>query len=389
MDSRPRLIGISPVAKLKKLVIVVPSFEMGGAERQALNLAKYIHQNKLAYVEIWSLGPGRIVADEAKRLGIPTALFSFNPWLSKWKVGLQVLGFALQLFIRKVDYLLPYVMYPNLLCCAASKIGGVKRCFWQQRDEGRDRGPAYLEKIALRFADGFISNSSAGMSFLAATLGVAQDRCRLIRNGVEVLKPQVPRYDWRVQHGFDEGRILVSMVANITSAKDHFTLLKGWRLVVDSIAPENLEPILLLAGSEGDAVSDVRKAIDDFGLGHTVHLLGQIQDVASHLNAIDLFVFSSQKEGCPNAVLEAMGAGLAVVASNIDGTRDALGGDYGFLFEPGNEQECGMMITTLLSSPAERGRLGAINRRRVETLFSTEKMCRETINAILGNAASL
>jgi glycosyltransferase involved in cell wall biosynthesis len=84
-----------------------------------------------------------------------------------------------------------------------------------------------------------------------------------------------------------------------------------------------------------------------------------------------------------------MGAGLAVVASNIDGTRDALGGDYGFLFEPGNEQECGMMITTLLSSPAERGRLGAINRRRVETLFSTEKMCRETINAILGNAASL
>ena len=389
MDSRPRLIGISPVAKLKKLVVVVPCFEMGGAERQALNLAKYIHQNKLAHVEIWSLGPGRIVADEAERLGIPTALFSFNPWLSKWKVGLQVLGFALQLFIRKVDYLLPYVMYPNLLCCAASKFGGVKRCLWQQRDEGRDRGPAYLEKFALRFADGFISNSSAGMSFLAATLGVAQDRCRLIRNGVEILEPQIPRKDWRAKHGFGEGRFLVSMVANITSAKDHFTLLKSWKLVVDSIGPENPEPILLLAGREGDAVSDVRKLIDDLGLNSTVRLLGQIQDIASHLNAIDLFVFSSQKEGCPNAVLEAMGAGLAVVASDIDGTRDALGGDYGFLFEPGNEQECRRMITTLLSSPAERDQLGAINKRRVERLFSTERMCRETINTIFGNSATL
>ena len=378
MDSRPRLIGISPVAKLKKLVIVVPSFEMGGAEGQALNLAKYIHQNKLAHVEIWSLGPGRIVADEAKRLGIPTSLFSFNPWLSKWKVGLQVLGFALQLFIRKVDYLLPYVMYPNLLCCAASKIGGVKRCLWQQRDAGQDRGPEYLEKIALRCADGFISNSSAGMSFLTATLGVSPNRCLLIRNGVEILEPQVPRNFWRAQHGFDEGRILVSMVANITSAKDHFTLLKAWRLVVDSIPPENPEPILLLAGREGDTVADVRKVINDLGLNSTVRLLGQIQDIASHLNAIDLFVFSSQKEGCPNTVLEAMGAGLAVLASDIDGTRDALGSDYGWLFEPGNEQECASMISTLLSSPEKRVRLWALNKDRVETLFSIEIMCKKT-----------
>jgi glycosyltransferase involved in cell wall biosynthesis len=368
------------VGKLKKFVIVVPAFELGGAERQALNLAKYIHQNKLAHVEIWSLGPGRIVADEAERLGIPTALFSFNPWLSKWKVGLQVLGFALQLFIRKVDYLLPYVMYPNLLCCAASKFGGVKCCLWQQRDAGQDRGPEYLERIALRCADGFISNSSAGMSFLAATLGVAQDRCRLIRNGVEVLKPQVSRNDWRVQHGFDEGRILVSMVANITSAKDHVTLLKAWKLVVDSIAPENPEPILLLAGREGDALANVRKLIDDLRLGHAVRLLGQIQDVASHLNAIDLFVFSSQKEGCPNAVLEAMGSGLAVVASDIVGTRDALGSDYDWLFEPGNEQDCARMIATLLSSPVERIRLAALNKDRVETLFSIEIMCKKTFS---------
>jgi glycosyltransferase involved in cell wall biosynthesis len=382
------LIGIYPVARLNKLVIVLPSFELGGAERQALNLAKYICQNKMAHLEIWSLGPGRVIANEAEKLGIPTASFSFNPWLSKWKVGLQVLQFALQLFIRRVDYLLPYVMYPNLLCCAASKIGGVKRCLWQQRDEGRDRGPAWLEKIAIRYAGGFISNSSAGMSFLTTTLGVSQDRCRLIRNGVEILEPQVPRNEWRAKHGFGDKQILVSMVANITSAKGHVTLLKAWRLVLDSIAPENPEPMLLLVGREGNAVSNVRKVIDDLGLNSAVHLLGQVKDIASHLNAIDLFVFSSQKEGCPNAVLEAMGAGLPVVASDIDGTRDALGGDYEFLFEPGNPQECARMISALLSSPEECVRLGALNKQRVEALFSTERMCQETIDAILGNSAT-
>jgi glycosyltransferase involved in cell wall biosynthesis len=246
-----------------------------------------------------------------------------------------------------------------------------------------------LEKIALRFADGFISNSSAGMSFLKETLGLSASRCRLIRNGVEILEPQIPRKDWRAKHGFGEGRFLVSMVANITSAKDHFTLLKSWKLVVDSIGPENPEPILLLAGREGDAVSDVRKLIDDLGLNSTVRLLGQIQDIASHLNAIDLFVFSSQKEGCPNAVLEAMGAGLAVVASDIDGTRDALGGDYGFLFEPGNEQECAAMIKDLLSAPETRASQGAKNKARIESLFSLERMCRETIKVVFESKTGL
>jgi hypothetical protein len=51
--------------------------------------------------------------------------------------------------------------------------------------------------------------------------------------------------------------------------------------------------------------------------------------------------------------------------------------------------DCALLITTLLSSPAERGRLGAINKRRVETLFSTERMCRETVDAIFENPATL
>jgi glycosyltransferase involved in cell wall biosynthesis len=377
------------VEKLKKFVIVVPAFELGGAERQALNLAKYIHQQKLAHVEIWSLGPGQIVADEAEKIGIPTSLFSFNPWLSRWKVGLQVLRFAFQLFIRKVDYLLPYVMYPNLLCCAAFKLAGVKRCLWQQRDGGKDRGPAYLERIAVRYADGFIANSSTGISFLTGTLGVDSGRCNLIRNGVEILEPKISRNEWQAGHCFGESQMLVSMVSNITSAKDHVTLLKAWKDVVDSCAARHLDPILLLAGREGDALPDVQKVIADLGLAKSVQLLGAVEDISSHLNAIDLFVFSSRMEGCPNAVLEAMGAGLAIVSSDIPGTRDALGSDYPFLFEAGNEVECATMIKDLLSAPETRASQGAKNKARIESLFSLEKMCIETTKVVFESKPGL
>ncbi len=377
------------MAKIKKLVIVLPSLEMGGAERQALNLATYIHINRLADVELWSLGPGQTVAQNAEKFGIPVSSVAFNPWLSKWNVGMQILSFAFKLFANKVEYLLPYVIYPNLLCCSAFKLAGVRRCFWQQRDEGRDRGPVYLEKIALRFADGFISNSTAGVSFLTGTLGVSSNRCHLIRNGVEVWQPQITREAWRAHHGFGNDQILVSMVANITKAKDHATLLRAWKLLIDSNATSEFEPTLLLVGQHGNASADVEKIITDLGLAKSVQLLGAVEDISSHLNAIDLFVFSSRMEGCPNAVLEAMGAGLAVVASDIPGTRDALGSDYPFLFEAGNELECATMIKDLLSAPDTRASQGAKNKARIESLFSLERMCRETIEVVFESKPGL
>jgi glycosyltransferase involved in cell wall biosynthesis len=82
-----------------------------------------------------------------------------------------------------------------------------------------------------------------------------------------------------------------------------------------------------------------------------------------------------------------MGAGLAVIASDIDGTRDALGTEYEFLFEAGNHRACAGLIISLLDSPEIRARLGTQNKDRVDSLFSPETMCRETIAAIMGKPA--
>jgi glycosyltransferase involved in cell wall biosynthesis len=117
----------------------------------------------------------------------------------------------------------------------------------------------------------------------------------------------------------------------------------------------------------------------DLDLGPSVRFLGHVADIPSLLGAVDLGVFSSQLEGCPNGVLECMAAGLAVVATDIPGVREAMGSQNdGILAIPGDFGDMASKITRLALDPALRTRYGSANRERVQQLFGVDRMCLET-----------
>jgi glycosyltransferase involved in cell wall biosynthesis len=100
-----------------------------------------------------------------------------------------------------------------------------------------------------------------------------------------------------------------------------------------------------------------------------------VDDVAGLLGACDLAAHSATREGCPNAVLEAMAAGLAVVATDIEGIRDAVGAGGGGLLAPAGDAAA--LASRLIQAAGDsdlRRRMGDEGRRRAEREFSPRAM---------------
>src|SRR5579872_1770203 len=122
--------GRCPVLTGTRIVIVLTCLELGGAERQALVLARHLVREYGARVEVWGfVQPGRAAAlcDE---YGIPWRIVPFS-W-AEGKSGrlIGMVRFARELRRARPDILLPYTMWPNVLCGLIWRWAGAKACVW-------------------------------------------------------------------------------------------------------------------------------------------------------------------------------------------------------------------------------------------------------------------
>lgn len=367
----------------RRIIIVLTELELGGAERQAMLLARFLAQEQKAHVEVWGcLGePGRI-AKLCEEYGITWRLVQW-PWADKRSERLKRMAkFAWTLRQARPDIILPYLIFPNVVCGQVWRLTGAKTCIWNQRDEGIGRMPR-AERRAARQVPLFISNSEAGADFLVEKLGARRERVRVIHNGVTLAAAQSDRRTWRERLGLDEDCFAACMVANLTQYKDHDTLLRAWKLVVDSLEKEGRRAVLLLAGRLGSSDSthyEVKALAYDLELGPSVRFLDQVLDLSGLLRAVDLGVFSSRSEGSPNGVLECMAAGLALAGTDIPGISEAVGShSKEYLAPAGDAEALADRILKLANDAGRRAALGAANRQRIETDFSPQRMCEQVV----------
>ncbi len=370
--------------KQNRIIIVLEHMNLSGAERQAVLLARGLKAQYDMDVEIWGFGGPGDVSRICDEYGIRWKIVKVRFFAKWYRLLLDVI--KLVVFLRKAHprVLMPFTVIPNIVCGLIWRWTGANICIWNQRDEGRGLEERKTELLAIKNTSMFVSNSMHAADMLMAKYGISKNRIRVIRNGIDIVTVETERTCAREKLTGDRNGLVACMLGKIQRVyKDHDTLLKAWRLVVDCVRKKmNVSTILMLAGVDYGHKNKLQTIMSKIGLSDAdVKFLGAVDDIHELLKTVDVGVFSSQLEGCPNGVLECMAAGLPVVATDIPGVREAVGpSGYEYLAPVGDAETMADLILKFMNDPELRRKAGEANRERVRAEFSVERMSKEYID---------
>jgi sugar transferase (PEP-CTERM/EpsH1 system associated) len=218
------------------------------------------------------------------------------------------------------------------------------------------------------FIDRIVAVSDHLRDWQVDEVGIRADKVIVVRNGVGPYKPRngADRERLRAAHGLSAAGLLIGAAGRLDSVKNYSLMLEAFR----AVSARHPSARLIILG-EGPQRPLLEKQIACSGLAARVHLAGHCEDVAEWLAAMDVFVQSSLMEGTANAILEAMAAGLPVVATSVGGTTEVVvDGDCGRLVPAGDGDALAEALAFYCSSASARTAHGAAGRARVERHYS-------------------
>jgi glycosyltransferase involved in cell wall biosynthesis len=175
----------------------------------------------------------------------------------------------------------------------------------------------------------------------------------------------------RAELGLQPGMHLVCSVGRLTEQKGHRFLLEA----IPIVRLRQPKTIFVIAG-DGPLLKELKDQAEALNLAPAVNFLGNRPDVADLLSLAVIFILPSLWEGLPIALLEAMGAGVAVIASQVDAVEGLVVDNHtGLLVPPSDSQALSQAILRLLDEPEFRVNLGQQGKRLVAKDFNQDQMC--------------
>jgi glycosyltransferase involved in cell wall biosynthesis len=232
-----------------------------------------------------------------------------------------------------------------------------------------------LETRLARDTERMIAVSPSEASTMIESGVVPSDRIRVVPNGIDPARVQGAQPVDLAEFGLDPGRPTAAVIGLLYEGK-------GQDLALDALRQPGCESLQLLIVGPGsqDALA---ASVSALGLSERVRFTGARDDVPAILAALNLLLLPSRWEGMPYIVLEAMAAGLPVVATPVDGARDLiLDGVTGALAEDIEAQALGRALARVLAmEPAVRNDLGQAGRERATRVFGLEPMIKGLLDA--------
>ncbi len=228
------------------------------------------------------------------------------------------------------------------------------------------------------WVDRSIVVASINRSILVRLHGIDPDKVLVIPNGVEEPEPlsAAERARLRAAWGVTEEEPLLGIVARLTPRKGHRLLLESLARVRQESPRSGFRLAVVGEGEDEEALHDLARSLDLTG---RIVWLGQRADAPRLMRAFDLFVLPSSVEAMPLTVLEAMAAGVAVIATSVYGLPEVVTPEEtGLLVPAGDAGALCAAIRRLVESPADRDRMGRAGRRRYLDRFTAERMAQET-----------
>ena len=351
-----------------RVVIITDSLRAGGSENQTVLSAGELTRRGVP-VTLISYHPANCYADDIRRMGIRFVQVE-GPGLPRL-VRLRRITRIFREFRPNVVH--AFGCGASLYSFLAGRLSRTRHVF------GGFRGQA-IAPFALRMINrllwyrstGWIVNARPVIEPVIRGFGVPRDRIHIVPNGVPLVRFESSLTRQQARESFDlpQDRFIVTAVANLRPVKNHPMLFRAAKKVLARGVPATF----VIAG-EGLMRGQLEEMARNLGIADHLRLLGTCDRVPDLLRASDLVALTSISEGLPNALLEAGGAGLAVVSSDNGGANEVIvEGETGFIVAQNDDQAMADRLCQLHADTDLRLRLGGAGAHRVRQEFSMEAM---------------
>lgn len=355
-----------------RVALVIGQLHAGGSERQLAELAMGMKGGSCA-PHVYCLSE---------------VIEPFGPILQKAGVPLRALprrhSFELRRVIAlarvlredRIDVVLSFAQPVNLYSCLALQL--YRRGYFLTSSRAAELPESGLRRrvngLVYRRSVRMVVNSRFGAESAARIYGVSPARIEVILNGVDLARFEYPggQEDARLALDLPATAPVVGLVGRVTAQKRVDLFLQAARRVTSA-----LPDCRFLVVGAGELMQPMQSLVTELELDGKVRFTGARDDMHRVLAAIDLLALSSDFEGLPNVVMEAMAAGRPVVATDLGGCRElVVDGTNGFLVPLRDPAALARKMIEVLSLE-DRGRsLGVAGKDRIRREFSVEAMVR-------------
>jgi glycosyltransferase involved in cell wall biosynthesis len=366
---------------MKKIVFLIRSLNVGGAERQLLTLVDSLDRDRFDPV-IVMFYPGGTLLPEFEKRGIRVLAAGKS---RRWDMVSFFSSLTKIIRAEKPDILCSYLVAANLLALVFKGywkipyvITSIRHSFLRKEDYDWTASFMYwVEDHLSGRADRVIINSYVGAR-LAEARGIPESRIVVIPNGIDTDR-FIPSADLRSvtrkKLGYSSGDRVIGMVGRLDPVKDHSTFIKAASLLVTTI--KNIR-FLIVGDGSSDYLDRIHLEISQAGLTGVFQILPAEPDPVPVYNALDVCVSASVGEGFSNVIAEAMSCEVPCVVTDV-GDSSMITGETGRIVPVGAPDKMAEAICDLVEMKAmDRKTLGNQARERIKAEFSVVKMVSAT-----------
>ena len=366
-----------------RILHIIEQLGVGGAERQLLGLLPRMDRARFEHRICYFRQKADSLDWRFRELGIPTTFVD--------KDGLSLPRFfnELRRAIRTAgpDIVHTWLYVANFWGRWAAVSAGVHRLIASDRAE-IEQGGALLRVHERLLASRTLrlANSRAVAMTLHRCCGLPLDEIRVIYNAVDLppCDPRQAREEIRRELGLPAEHRLVIMVARQAREKNYPMFFR-----VAGRVTAGRPGVTFVALGRLDLKEEMDKVLAELKIGDRIRVIGSRSDVHRWLAAADVFCLTSDREGFPNVVIEAMTAGLPVVCTDFGSAREVIGEEGAGVLVPRNDDTAmARAVERLLDDPEERTTLGQRARQRAEGCFGWPRLVAEMENLYLERMGS-
>ncbi len=361
-----------------RIFYVIDSFDLGGAQRQLLELLRRLDRRRYQAV-VCPLWPLMALEADYQQTGWPIIRVHKRAHLDvsvAWRLAREMRAFR------------PHIVHTFLftgnlwgrLAAALARPRAVISTQMSVLPKGRNLPyTALVNQILAGLTDVITFDSQRGLRQASLAKGMSRPALKVIYNGADLQLFQASRVqagipELRKSLGIEENCPILGNIARLTEQKGQEVLLQAVSLLIRK--GHNLRVVLVGGGPRR---GELESLTDTLGIRDYVLFLGPRHDLPELLSLFDIFVLSSYWESLPVIILEAMAMARPVVATDVAGVSEVVEDEVtGLLVEAGEPELLAQALLRLIGNPGLAAQMGAAGRQRVEGEFGVERMVAET-----------